>query len=192
MPLWLKRSLFLLVAGVAAWVEDYYLAQYGFEYVAFALLITVILAIGWMRTSGRAGVGACAFRPHCDKSALLWRPSHMSAATASGKSTPARAFVTTAPVRRVTGEIGSRQPMLSLLLSYCYRFGNSLKPALPIQRPRKLLHKLGKPASMHKQLFPERPSLRAECWKLDARSWIYPSPSQQSQIIFHAPGPSED
>ena len=45
-----KRSLFLLVAGVAAWVEGYYLAQYGFEYVAFALLITVILAIGWMRT----------------------------------------------------------------------------------------------------------------------------------------------
>ena len=50
MPLRLKRSLFLLVAGVAAWVEGYYLAQYGFEYVAFALLITVILAIGWMRT----------------------------------------------------------------------------------------------------------------------------------------------
>ncbi len=39
-----------LVAGVAAWVEGYYLAQYGFEYVAFALLITVILAIGCMRT----------------------------------------------------------------------------------------------------------------------------------------------
>ena len=50
MPLRLKRSLFLLVAGVAAWVEGFYLAPCGFEYVAFALLITVILAIGWMRT----------------------------------------------------------------------------------------------------------------------------------------------
>ena len=55
MPLWLKRSLFLLVVGVAAWVEGYYLAQYGFEYVAFALLITVILAIGWMRTYWKGG-----------------------------------------------------------------------------------------------------------------------------------------
>ena len=50
MPLWLKRSLFLVVVGVTAWVEGYYLAPYGFEYVAFALLITVLLAIGWMRT----------------------------------------------------------------------------------------------------------------------------------------------
>jgi hypothetical protein len=50
MPLWLKRSLFLIVAGVAAWIAGYYLAPYGFEYVAFALLITVILAIGWMWT----------------------------------------------------------------------------------------------------------------------------------------------
>ena len=45
MRLWLKRSLFLIVAGVAAWIEGYYLAPYGFEHVAFALLITVILAI---------------------------------------------------------------------------------------------------------------------------------------------------
>ena len=50
MPLWLKRSLFLLVVGVAAWVEGYYLAPYGFSTVAVALAITVILAIGWMRT----------------------------------------------------------------------------------------------------------------------------------------------
>ena len=50
MRLWLKRSLFLIVAGVAAWIEGYYLAPYGFEHVAFALLITVILAIGWMGT----------------------------------------------------------------------------------------------------------------------------------------------
>ena len=35
MPLWLKRSLFLV--GVTAWVEGYYLAPYGFEYVAFAV-----------------------------------------------------------------------------------------------------------------------------------------------------------
>ena len=50
MPLWLKRSLFLLVVGVAAWVEGYYLAPYGFGTVAVALAITVIPAIGWMRT----------------------------------------------------------------------------------------------------------------------------------------------
>ena len=30
MPLWLKRSLFLIVAGVAAWIAGYYLAPYGF------------------------------------------------------------------------------------------------------------------------------------------------------------------
>ena len=50
MPHRLKRCLFLLVAGVAAWIEGYYVAPYGFEHVAFALLITVILAIGWMGT----------------------------------------------------------------------------------------------------------------------------------------------
>jgi hypothetical protein len=49
MPHRLKRCLFLLVAGVA-WIEGYYLAPYGFGSVAVALAITVILAIGWMRT----------------------------------------------------------------------------------------------------------------------------------------------
>jgi hypothetical protein len=49
MPLWLKRSLFLIVAGVTAWVEGYYLAPFGFGSVAVALAIIVILAIGWMR-----------------------------------------------------------------------------------------------------------------------------------------------
>jgi hypothetical protein len=50
MPLWLNRSLFLLAAGVAAWLEGYYLAPFGFNWVAVALVITVVLAIGWMRT----------------------------------------------------------------------------------------------------------------------------------------------
>ncbi len=50
MPLWLKRSLFLIVVGVAACLEGHYLAPYGFGTVAVALAITVILAIGWMRT----------------------------------------------------------------------------------------------------------------------------------------------
>ena len=50
MPHRLKRSLFLIVAGVAAWVEGVYLAPFGFGIVAVALAITVILAIGWMRT----------------------------------------------------------------------------------------------------------------------------------------------
>jgi hypothetical protein len=42
--------LFLLVVGVTAWVEGYYLAPYGFGTGAVALAITVILAIGCMRT----------------------------------------------------------------------------------------------------------------------------------------------
>ena len=40
MPLRLKRSLFLLVAGVAAWIAGYYLARYGFGASAVALAIT--------------------------------------------------------------------------------------------------------------------------------------------------------
>ena len=32
MPLWLKRSLFLIVAGVAAWVAGYYIAPLGFDW----------------------------------------------------------------------------------------------------------------------------------------------------------------
>lgn len=50
----LKRSLFLLVVIVAAWVEGVYLAPYGFGTVAVALAITVILAIRWMRTYWKA------------------------------------------------------------------------------------------------------------------------------------------
>jgi hypothetical protein len=50
MPPWIKRFLFLLVVGVAAWVEGYYLSPFGFGTVAVTLAITVILAIGWMRT----------------------------------------------------------------------------------------------------------------------------------------------
>jgi hypothetical protein len=47
---WLKRSLFLIVAGIIAWIARYYLPPLGFGTVAVALAITVILAIGWMRT----------------------------------------------------------------------------------------------------------------------------------------------
>ena len=36
--------------GVAALLEGYYLAPLGFSWVALALVITVVLAIGWMRT----------------------------------------------------------------------------------------------------------------------------------------------
>jgi hypothetical protein len=50
MPHRLKRSLFQIVVGVAAWIEGYYLAPYGFGTIAVAMVITVILAIGWMRT----------------------------------------------------------------------------------------------------------------------------------------------
>jgi hypothetical protein len=50
MPHWLKRFLFLLVVGVAAWIEGLYLGPLGFSWVALALVITVVLAIGWMRT----------------------------------------------------------------------------------------------------------------------------------------------
>jgi hypothetical protein len=49
MPLWLKRFLFLVVAGIAAWVAGYYLGPFGFDWVALGLVITVVLAIGWMR-----------------------------------------------------------------------------------------------------------------------------------------------
>jgi hypothetical protein len=50
MPLWLKRSLFLLIAGVVGWVEGFYLGPFGFGWVAVALLTAIILAIVWMRT----------------------------------------------------------------------------------------------------------------------------------------------
>jgi hypothetical protein len=50
MPLWLKRFLFLLVTGVATWLEGYYIAPLDFGWFALALVITVVLAIGWMRT----------------------------------------------------------------------------------------------------------------------------------------------
>ena len=50
MPHRLKRFLFLIVVGVAASVKGYYLAPFGFGTVAVALTITVILAVGWMRT----------------------------------------------------------------------------------------------------------------------------------------------
>jgi hypothetical protein len=46
----LKRFLFLVVVGIAAWIEGYYLGPFGFTWVAEALLVTIILAIGRMRT----------------------------------------------------------------------------------------------------------------------------------------------
>jgi hypothetical protein len=48
--------LFLLVLGIAAWLEGYYLGPFGFTWVALTLVITEILAIGWMRRYwGRQG-----------------------------------------------------------------------------------------------------------------------------------------
>jgi hypothetical protein len=39
-----------VLVGVAAWVEGYYLGPFGFSWVVSALVITVVLTIGWMRT----------------------------------------------------------------------------------------------------------------------------------------------
>jgi hypothetical protein len=47
---WLTRFLFLVAVGVAAWIQGYYLGPLGFRWVAVALVITVVLAIGWMQT----------------------------------------------------------------------------------------------------------------------------------------------
>jgi hypothetical protein len=50
MPLRLKRSLFLFVVGTVAWLESYFLAPYGLNRVLGALVITIVLTVGWMRT----------------------------------------------------------------------------------------------------------------------------------------------
>jgi len=73
MPLWLRRSLFLLVAGVAAWIVGYYLASYGFGTVAVALAITVILAIGWMRTYWKSKEQSRTYRHTPARAILLIR-----------------------------------------------------------------------------------------------------------------------
>jgi hypothetical protein len=51
-PDWLKRFLFLLVTGVTTWLEEYYIAPLDFGWSGFvlAMVITVVLAVGWMRT----------------------------------------------------------------------------------------------------------------------------------------------
>jgi hypothetical protein len=47
---WLKRSLFLLVLVIAAWLEGYYIAPLGFGWYVLSMVITIVLTIGWMRT----------------------------------------------------------------------------------------------------------------------------------------------
>jgi hypothetical protein len=46
----LKRSLFLAVLGAAAFLEGFYLGPLGFDWFALAMVMTIVLAIGWMRT----------------------------------------------------------------------------------------------------------------------------------------------
>ena len=46
----LKRSLFLVVLGIAAFLEGFFLGPLGPDLVAYAVLTTIVLAIGWMRT----------------------------------------------------------------------------------------------------------------------------------------------
>ena len=50
MPPWFKRSVFLLVALTVGWIEGFYLGPFGFNWVVLALALTVVLAVGWMRT----------------------------------------------------------------------------------------------------------------------------------------------
>jgi hypothetical protein len=49
-PPWFKRSLFLLVALTVGWIEGFYLGPFGFNWVVLALALTIVLAVGWMRT----------------------------------------------------------------------------------------------------------------------------------------------
>ena len=46
----LRRSLFLTVLLSAAFIEGFYLGPIGFEVLGGAIVITIMLAIGWMRT----------------------------------------------------------------------------------------------------------------------------------------------
>ena len=46
----LKRTLFVAVAGLAAFLEGWFLGPIGFDVLAGAMAITIVLAIGWMRT----------------------------------------------------------------------------------------------------------------------------------------------
>jgi hypothetical protein len=46
MPHWRKRLLFLVIVGGAAGVQGCYLGPLGFDWVAVALLITEVMALG--------------------------------------------------------------------------------------------------------------------------------------------------
>jgi hypothetical protein len=46
----LKRLLFLAVTGIAAFLEGWCLGPLGADLLAYTVVITIVLAIGWMRT----------------------------------------------------------------------------------------------------------------------------------------------
>jgi hypothetical protein len=46
----LKRGLFLTVAGIAAFLEGWFLGPVGLDVLATTMVMTIVLAIGWMRT----------------------------------------------------------------------------------------------------------------------------------------------
>jgi hypothetical protein len=45
-----RRIAFLAVVIVAAFLEGFYLGPLGFDWLVASVVITTILAIGWMRT----------------------------------------------------------------------------------------------------------------------------------------------
>jgi hypothetical protein len=49
-----KRSLFLTIVGITALLEGFYLGPLGFDWFALGMLMTIVLAIGWMRTYWQA------------------------------------------------------------------------------------------------------------------------------------------
>jgi hypothetical protein len=46
----LKRTLFLAVVTMVAALEGFYLGPLGFGWLVGSVVITTVLAIGWMRT----------------------------------------------------------------------------------------------------------------------------------------------
>ena len=46
----LKRRLFLAVTGIAAFLEGWFLGPLSADLLAYAVVGTIVLAIGWMRT----------------------------------------------------------------------------------------------------------------------------------------------
>jgi hypothetical protein len=48
----LKRTLFLAVVTMVAALEGFFLGPLGFDWLVGSVVITRVLAIGWMRTLG--------------------------------------------------------------------------------------------------------------------------------------------